>query len=182
MPQQKGVETNLRGLEIPDGSFTGPAQMSALWTSCMDGLDKRGGACEGVQRGGLRPLEARRNLGGLDVQRRELAPRERSFQGAPDPLHRVQRGAVRGHEDQADVGGEPRPLGRLRATMVQHEASEAVRKGRRDGSDEELEAWDVQRGPCETEPVACRRLARASDVEPFEDMVERARRAAPRAP
>ena len=135
----------------------------------MDRLDEIGVAGEGLQRGGRRPLEERRERVLLPVQCGKLEPRECVFQVAPDPLDRVQLGTVWRHEDQAHVGWERKPLGRMRATMVQPQEIAAVREGRREGIEEELEAFRVQIGPCEEEPVACRRLHRAIDVEPFED-------------
>jgi hypothetical protein len=59
----------------------------------------------------------------------------------------------------------------MRATMVQRHEIEAGRKGRREGIDEELEAFSVQRGQVQEEPVAGRRLHRAIDLAPFEDLV-----------
>jgi hypothetical protein len=136
----------------------------------MDRLDEIGIAREGLPRGGLIPPEERRNIVLLYIQSGKLEPRERVFQVAPDPLERVQLGAVRRQEHQAHVGWEREPLGGMRATIVHHQEIEAVGKGRREGLDEELEAFGVQIGPFEKEPVACRRLHRAIDVEPFEDM------------
>jgi hypothetical protein len=106
---------------------------------------------------------------------------------APDPRERVQLGTVRRQEDQAQVGWERKPLGRMRATIVQHQEIEALRKGRREGIDADLEACRVQIGPFEAEPVARRRLHRAIDVEPCEEMwhtpdgLHTARREAPTA-
>jgi hypothetical protein len=145
--------------------------MSSRWTSCMDRLDEIGVAREGVQRGGLIPPEARRNIVLLPVQSGELEPRERVFQVAPDPLARVQRGAVRRQAYQAHVGWEREPLGGMRTAMVPQQEIEAVSKGRREGIDDDLEAFRVQIGPFEKEPVAGRRLHRAIDVEPRADMV-----------
>jgi hypothetical protein len=97
--------------------------------------------------------------------------RARVFPVAPDPREGVPRGAGRRPADQAHVGGEGEPLGGMRAPRVQAPEVAAVREGRRDGRDEALEACGVQRGPFETEPLASRRLHRAIDVEPCEDMV-----------
>jgi hypothetical protein len=137
----------------------------------MDRLDEIGVACEGLQRGGLLPLEERRDLVLLHVQSGNVEPRECVFKVVPDPLARVQLGTVRWQEDQAHMGWEREPLGGTRATMVQHQEIEAVRNGCREGSDADLEAFRVQIGQFEEEPVACRRLHRAIDVEPCEAML-----------
>ncbi len=137
----------------------------------MDRLDEIGVAREGLQRGGLIPPKERRQIVLLRVQSGEVEPRERVFQVTPDPLDGVQLGAVRRQGYQAHVGWGRKPLGGMRATIIQQQEIEAVRKGRREGLDEELEAFGVQTGQFEKEPVACRRLHRAIDVEPFEDML-----------
>jgi hypothetical protein len=137
----------------------------------MDRLDELGVAGEGLPRGGRLPLEERRERVLLHVQCGKLEPRECVFKVAPDPLDRVQLGTVWRQGSPAPVGGERKPLGRVRATIVQHQEIAAVRKGRREGIAEDLEACRVQIGQCEEEPVACRRLHRAIDVEPFEDML-----------
>jgi hypothetical protein len=84
---------------------------------------------EGLQRGGLIASKERRTIVLLHVQGGELEPRESVFKVAPDPLDRVQLGAVRRQEDQAHVGWEHEPLGRMCAAVVQHQEIEAVRKG-----------------------------------------------------
>jgi hypothetical protein len=137
----------------------------------MDGLDEIGVAREGLQRGGLILTEERRDRVLLHVQIEEVEPRECVFEVSPDALNRVQLGTVGRQEDQAHVGWEREPMGGMRATIVQHQEIEAVRKSRREGIDEDLESFRVQIWQFEEEPVACGRLHRAIDVEPFEDML-----------
>jgi hypothetical protein len=137
----------------------------------MNRLDEIGVAREGLQRGGFVPAEERRNIVLLHIQRGELEPSQRVFQVAPDPLDRVQLRTIRWQEHQAHVGWQREPLGCMRATIVQYQEIEAVRKGRREGIDEDLEAFRVQIRQFEKKSVACRRLHRAIDVEPFKDML-----------
>jgi hypothetical protein len=137
----------------------------------MNSLDEIGIPRERLQRGSLIPLEERGEVVLLHIQGGKLEPCEPIFQIAPDALYGVQLGAIRRQEDQAHVGGEREPLGGMRAAIVQEQEVEAVRKGRREGIDKELEACGVQIGQFEKEPVTGRRLHRAIDVEPFEDML-----------
>jgi hypothetical protein len=130
----------------------------------MNGLNEIGVVRKRLERGRLIALEERGAGVLLHSQVGKWEPRERVLQIAPDPLDRVQLGAVRRQEDQAHVGGEREPPGGMRATIVQEQEVEAVRKGRREGIDEDLEACGVQIGQCEKEPVAGRRLYRAIDT------------------
>ena len=136
----------------------------------MDRLDEIGVAREGVQRSGLIRPEERRKIILLHVYSGELEPRHSVFKVVPDPLNGVEL-AVRRQGYQAHVGWEREPLGGMGATIVHHQEIEAVRKGCREGIDEDLEAFGVQLGQFEKEPIACRRLHRAIDVEPFEGML-----------
>jgi hypothetical protein len=136
----------------------------------MDSLDEIGVAREGLQRGGLIPTEERRDRVLLHVQHGEVEPRECVFEVSPDALNRVQLGTVGRQADQAHVGWAREPLGGMRATIVQHQEIEAVRKGRREGIDDDLEAFRVQIWPFEEGPVAGGQLHRTIDVEPCADM------------
>src|ERR687891_111992 len=126
----------------------------------MNGLHEIGVGRERLERGSLIPLEERGHVVLLHIEVGKLEPRERVFEVTPDPLDGVQLGAVRWQEYQTYVGGEREPPGGVRATIVQEQEVEAIRKGRREGIDEELEAVGVQRGQFEKEPVAGRRLHR----------------------
>jgi hypothetical protein len=137
----------------------------------MNGLHEIGVCRKRLECGGLIRLEERGDVVLLHIEVGKLEPCERVFQITPDPLDGVQLGAVWWQEHQAYVGGECEPPGGMRATVVQEQEVEAVRKGGREGIDEELEAGGIQVGQFEKEPVAGRRLHRAIDVEPFEDML-----------
>lgn len=69
--------------------------------------------------------------------------------------------------------------GCVRPTMVQHEDVEAIREGLREGIDEELEHLGVQRWQLQEEPFPRRRLHRARDIAPLEDMLNRPHRLHP---
>jgi hypothetical protein len=59
-------------------------------------------------------------------------------------------------------------------TVVQEQKIQALREGLRKGLDEELEALGVQIRQLQEEAIARGRLDRAIDIEPLEDMLDRA--------
>lgn len=62
----------------------------------------------------------------------------------------------------------------MRPTVVQEQQIQALREGLRKGLDEELEALGVQIRQLQEKALARGRLDRAIDIEPLEDMLDRA--------
>ena len=100
----------------------------------MNGLDERGIAREGLQRGRLIPPEEHRDIVLLHVQRGKVEPRQRVFEVAPDPLNRVQLRTIGRQEHQAHVFRQGQPLGGMRPTVVQQQEIQAIGKGLREQS------------------------------------------------
>ena len=119
-------------------------------------------------------LKERGNIVLLRLKRREVEPRQRIFEVAPNALHRVQLRTIRRQEHQAHVGWEGQGLGGMRPTVVQEQQIQALREGLRKGLDEELEALGVQIRQLQEKALARGRLDRAIDIEPLEDMLDRA--------
>src|SRR5919108_1493035 len=130
-------------------------------------------ACEGLKGGRFIALEEEGQIILLGLEVGELQPGHLVLQVAPDPLDRVQLGAIRGQEEQTDVLREGELGGGVCPTVVQHEDIEAVGEGVREGIDEELEHLRVQIRPLEAEPVPRRWLHGAIDIAPREDMLDR---------
>ena len=65
-------------------------------------------------------------------------------------------------------------LGCMRPTIVQEQQIQALGEGLRKGRDEELEALGVQRRQLQEKALARGRLDRTIDIEPLEDMLDRA--------
>jgi hypothetical protein len=136
-------------------------------------------AREGLSGGRFIALEEEVQLILLGLELGEWPPGHGVFQVAPDPLDRVQLGAIRGQEEQTDVFREGELGGGVRPTVVQHEAIEAVGEGVREGIDEELEHLGVQIRQLEEEPGTRRRLHGAIDIVPLEDLLDRSHRLHP---
>jgi hypothetical protein len=136
-------------------------------------------ACEGLKGGSFIALEEEVQIILLGIERGELQPGHVVLQVAPDPLDRVQLGAIRGQEEQTDVLREGELGGGVRPTVVLQEDIEAVGEGVREGIDEELEHLGVQIRQLEEEPLTRRRLHGAIHIAPLEDMLDRAHRLHP---
>jgi hypothetical protein len=134
----------------------------------MNGLDERGVARERLQRGGLIPLEERREIVLWHLQSGKLEPGQRVFDVAPDALNRVQLWAIRRQEYQAYVLRQREPLGRMGPTVVQEQEIEAVGKGLCEGVNEELTQLRIQIRQFQEAPVAGHGRHGAVDVEPLE--------------
>jgi len=145
----------------------------------MDSLYEIRIACESLKGGRFIALEEEGQIILLGIEVGELPPGHVVLQGAPDPLDRVQLRAIWGQEEQTHVLREGELGGRVRVTVVQQEDIEAVRESVREGVDEELEHRGVQIRQLEEEPVTRRRLHGAIDIEPLEDMLDRANRLHP---
>jgi hypothetical protein len=65
-------------------------------------------------------------------------------------------------------------LGGMRPTVVQEQQVQALGEGLRKGLDEELEALGVQIRQLQEKALARGRLDRTIDIEPLEDMLDRA--------
>jgi hypothetical protein len=115
----------------------------------------------------------------LAIEFGELQPGHVVLQVPPDPLDRVQLGAIPGQEEQMYVLQEGELGGGVRPTIVQQKDIEAIREGVREGLDEELEHLGVQIRQLEEEPVPRRRLRGARDREPLKDMLDRSNRLHP---
>jgi hypothetical protein len=120
----------------------------------MNGVDEIGIARESLQGGCLVASEELGDVVLWRIQIGEVEPRQRIFAVAPDSLKGVQLGTVGGQEHETYVRGEHEPLSRMRTAIVEEEEIQAVRESRREGVDEDLEAFRVQRGPFEAEPLA----------------------------
>ena len=150
--------------------------MISLYTQCMNGVDEIGIARESLQGDRLIPSEEISDVVLLHIQMGESEPRQRIFAVAPDPLDRVQLGTVGGQEYETHVSREHEPLSGMRATIVKEQEIQAVRESRREGVDEELEAFRVQIGQFQEEPLAGGGFHGAIDVEPLEGMLDGANR------
>jgi hypothetical protein len=150
--------------------------MISLCTQCMNGFDEIGIAREGLQGDRLIPPEEMGNVVLLHIQIGELEPRQRVFEVAPDPLNRVQLGAVGGQEHEAHVSREQEPLSGMRPTIVEEQEIQAVRESRREGGNEDLEAFRVQIRQFQEEPLTGRGRHGAIDIAPLEDVLDRSHR------
>ena len=136
-------------------------------------------AREGLKSGSFIALEEAGQIILLGIEISELQPGHVVLQVAPDPLDRVQLGAIRGQKEQADVLRQGELGGGVRPTVVQQEDIEAVGEGLREGIDEELEHLGIQIGQLEKEPVARGGRHGAIDIEPLEDMLDGSNRLHP---
>jgi hypothetical protein len=118
----------------------------SLYTQCMNGVDERGIARERLQGDRLRASEEMGDVVLWHIQIGALEPRQRIFAVAPNPLDRVQLGTVGGQEHETHVSREDEPRSGMRATIVEEPEMQAVRESRREGVDEDLQAFRVQRG------------------------------------
>jgi hypothetical protein len=145
----------------------------------MNSLHEIRKACEGLKGGRFIGLEEEVQIILLGIELGALQPGHVVLQVAPDSLDRVQLGAIRWQEEETDVLREGELGGGVRRTVVQQEAIEAVGEGVREGIDEELEHLGVQIRQLSEEPLTCRRLHGAIDLEPLEDMLDRSHRLHP---
>jgi hypothetical protein len=145
----------------------------------MDCLHEIWIAREGLQGGRFVIPEEEAQIILLGIEMNEWQPGQAVLQVAPDPLDRVQLGAIWGQEEQTDVLREGELGGGVRPTVVEQENVEAVRKGLGEGIDEELEHLGIQRRPLQEEPSARRRLHGPIDIQPLEDMLDRSHRLHP---
>jgi hypothetical protein len=145
----------------------------------MNGLHEIRIACERLQGGRFITLEQKGQVMLLGLKVGELQPGYVILQVAPDPLDRVQLGAVGGQKEQTYILWQGQLGGGVRPTVVHHEDIQAVGEGLREGVDEELEHRGVQIGQFQKEAVARGRLHGAIDVEPLEDMLNGANRLHP---
>jgi hypothetical protein len=142
----------------------------------MNGVDEIGIARESLQGGCLVPSEELGDVVLLRIQIGELEPRQRIFEVAPDSLNGVQLRTVGGQEHETYVRGEHEPLSRMRTAIVEEWEIHAVRESRREGVDEDLEAFRVPIGQFEEEPLAGGGLHGAIDIEPLKDVLDCANR------
>lgn len=149
-----------------------PNNIISLYIQCMNGVDERGIARERLQGNGLIPLEELGDVVLLRIQSGELEPRQGIFEVAPDSLDGVQLGTVGGQEHETHVRGEPEPLSRMRATIVEEQEMEAVGKGVGEGIEAELEPLGVEIRQLEEEPLAGGGLHGAIDREPPKDVLD----------
>jgi hypothetical protein len=161
--------------EVVSRRFHAP-YMTSLWPECMNSLDKVRVACEGLKRERLIALEEHCHTVLLHLQSRELAPGERVFQVAPDPLNGVQLGTIGRQENEANVVRDGELPGRMGATIIQQQEIEAVGEDLREQVDDDLEALRIQIRQFQAEPVTRGRLPRPIHVEPLEDMLDGANR------
>jgi hypothetical protein len=124
--------------------------------------------------GGCRPHRPQEGTQGIlwGIEIGELVPRQIILHVRPDPRERARCWAVGRQADQLDVLWQGELLGRMGATGVQSAEIEALRKGLRDGLDEELTHLRVQRGPRQQAPVTRGGLHGAIDIAPREDMLD----------
>jgi hypothetical protein len=148
------------------------AYIISLYIQCMNGVDEIGIARERLQGNCLVPSEEMGDVVLLRIQSGELEPRQCIFEVAPDSLDGVQLGTVGGQEHETHVRGEPEPLSSMRATIVEEQEIQAGRESRREGVDEDLEAFRVQVGQFQEEPLAGGGLHGAIDIEPPKDVLD----------
>jgi hypothetical protein len=142
----------------------------------MNGVDERGIARKSLQ--GDRPIPSE-ELGDvvlLHVPIGAWEPRQRIVEVAPDPLDRVQLRTVGGQAHETHVRREQEPRRGRRATIVEAQEIQAVRESRREGVDEALEAFGVQIGQFQEEPLAGGGLHGAIDIEPLKDVLDGTKR------
>jgi hypothetical protein len=139
----------------------------------MNSLDEVRVAGEGLERGCLTPAEEGRDVVLLHSQIRALEPGQRLLQVAPDPLKRIQLGAVGRQEHEAHVGRDGEPLGRVGRTIVQPQEIETVRERLREQVDQNLAVLGVPIRQLQEEALARGGRHRAIDRAPLEDLVNR---------
>jgi hypothetical protein len=147
----------------------------------MNSLHERRIACEGLQGGRFIAPEEGAEIILLGLESGERLPGHVVLQVAPDPLDRVQRGAIRGPEESTHVLREGELGGGVRPPIVQQEDMQALREGLGQGIEA---AWAHVRmyiWPFEEASVPRGGLDRTINREPFEDMLDRARQAGCRA-
>lgn len=140
----------------------------------MNCLNQVGVAREGLQRSRLINPEEHGQIVLLGIQSRELEPGERVFEVSLDPLNRVQLWTIGRQEHEAHIRWEGEPLGCMRHTIVQLQEIQAVREGLGKGVDEELEVVRVRVRQCQEVALARRGRQGTIDVEPCEDVLDRA--------
>jgi hypothetical protein len=142
----------------------------------MNRLDEVRIAGEGLERDRLLPSEERRDRVLLHIQRWKLAPGQRVFPVAPDPLNGVQLRAIGRQEYEADVFRDGELRGRVGAPMLQQQEIQAVRTGLRAPVDENLAIRRVEIRQFQEEAVARGRLHRPIHRAPLEDLLDGANR------
>lgn len=140
----------------------------------MNGLDEISVARESLQCGRLIPPEESSDVVLLRLQIGKVQPRQGILEVAPDPFNGVELWAIRWQEHEVHVIGQGEPLGRMCPTIVQKEDIQAVSEGLSEGIEEELEHVRIEIRQFQEEARARRGFHGAIDVEPFEDVLDRA--------
>ena len=138
----------------------------------MHGLHEGGITHEGLKGGRLIGLEEVVEVIRVDIAIGEWLPGHGVRQVAPAPLKRVQRRAIRRHEEPPYVVRQGAPRGWMGPTVGPQEEMQAVGAGLREGLAEALEPLGVQRGPRQKEPVPWGGCPGAIDIAPREGLLD----------